>query len=384
MNILILNYEFPPLGGGAGIVTQHLANEFILKSHTVTILTTWFSGEPEFYSENNLTIIRVRSKRKWTFQSNPIEMYDWMQKAKQYALIHFKPNQFDACLANFTLPGGAVAHFLKQKFNLPFLILSHGHDVPWFSPKQMFFWHMLCFPYIKYIMKKSAFNILLTQQLKNNADKFLGSIYSDKNVVIPNGLLANSFRSGFDASDTVMNALFVGRLVEQKDPMSVVKAFQKLQEKNIPIHLKIIGDGILKDEIEKYISNHKIVNIELLGKISQSQVMEEYSKTHLLIAPSREEAMSLSVLEAVSCGLYVFATRISGNVDVLLEDVNGNFVEFENTENIALKIYNFYHEKFLKKYQYPELMMKFILQNYSWEITAEKYCLYLSKAIKRN
>lgn len=384
MNILILNYEFPPLGGGAGIVTQHLANEFILKSHSVTILTTWFSGEPEFYSDNNLTIIRVKSKRKWTFQSNPFEMYDWMQKAKEHASIHFTAAQFDVCLANFTLPGGAIAHFLKRKLKLPFVILSHGHDVPWFSPKQMFFWHMLCFPYIKYVMKKSAFNILLTQQLKNNADKFLGSKYADKNIVIPNGLLANSFRSGFDAKDNILQALFVGRLVEQKDPMSVIKAFQKLQEKNIPIHLTIIGDGILKDEIERYISNHKIVNIELLGKISQSQVMEEYSKAHLLIAPSREEAMSISVLEAVSCGLYVLATRISGNIDVLLENVNGNFVEYGNAENIASKICSFYNEKFLHNYQYPDLMMKFILQNYSWEITAEKYCSYLSKAISDN
>jgi glycosyltransferase involved in cell wall biosynthesis len=166
--------------------------------------------------------------------------------------------------------------------------------------------------------------------------------------------------------------------------MSVIKAFQKLQEKNIPIHLTIIGDGILKDEIEKYISNHKIVNIELLGKISQSQVMEEYSKAHILIAPSREEAMSISVLEAVSCGLYVLATRISGNIDVLLENVNGNFVEYGNAENIASKICSFYNEKFLHNYQYPDLMMKFILQNYSWEITAEKYCSYLSKAISDN
>lgn len=68
----------------------------------------------EYHSENNLTIIRVKSLRKQTFQSNPFEMYDWLKKAKQYAAIYFKENQFDVCLANFTLPGGAVAHFLQK------------------------------------------------------------------------------------------------------------------------------------------------------------------------------------------------------------------------------------------------------------------------------
>ncbi|MFN8284377.1 MAG: glycosyltransferase family 4 protein [Chitinophagales bacterium] len=373
MNILILNYEYPPLGGGAGIVTQHLANEFILKSHSVTILTTWFAGEPEYHSENNLTIIRVKSLRKQTFQSNPFEMYDWLKKAKQYAAIYFKENQFDVCLANFTLPGGAVAHFLQKKIKLPYVILSHGHDIPWFSPQQMLFWHLLCFPYIRYILSKSSYNVLLTQQLKENADSFLGKYKFGKNKVIPNGLLANSYRKGFDATDKIIQALFVGRLVPQKDPITVIKSFQQLQKNNLPIHLKIIGDGTLKEELERYISTEQLINIELLGKISQSQVMEEYEKAHILIAPSREEAMSLSVLEAISCGLYIFATKVSGNSEIIRDQVNGSFIPFNDANVLAEKITVFYKEKFLQNYQYPEQMPQSILQDYSWENSANKY-----------
>jgi hypothetical protein len=47
-----------------------------------------------------------------------------------------------------------------------------------------------------------------------------------------------------------------------------------LQKQGIPIHLKIIGDGILKSEVEDYITKHHLKNIEVLGKISQSSVME--------------------------------------------------------------------------------------------------------------
>ena len=384
MNILILNYEYPPLGGGAGIVSQHLSKEFISKGHCVTVLTTWFAGEPEYFSENNLTIIRLKSNRKHTFKSNPAEMYSWMRYTMKYCKEHIVYFNFDVCLANFTLPGGAVAAYLKKKWNLPFVILSHGHDIPWFSPKQMFFWHVLCYPLIKYCMHQSSYNILLTATLKNNADAFIGNSKSHKNRVIPNGLLSFNLRKGFDANDKILQALFVGRLVEQKDPLTVVKSFHLLQKQGIPIHLKIIGDGILKSEVEDYITKHHLKNIEVLGKISQSSVMEAYAKAHLIIAPSREEAMSLSVLEAISCGLYVFATHVSGNKEVILEDVNGSFVHYGNAEDIADKVNQFYNEKFLKNYQYPDLMMKFMLQNYSWESTSEKYLTLFNQMIGTN
>ena len=112
--------------------------------------------------------------------------------------------------------------------------------------------------------------------------------------------------------------------------------------------------------------------------------MDAYTKAHLIIAPSREEAMSLSIMEAISCGLYIFATHVSGNKEVILEDVNGNFVEYGNAEDIAAKVISFYHNKFLSNYQYPELMMKFMLQNYSWESTCDKYISVFNEAIRTN
>jgi glycosyltransferase involved in cell wall biosynthesis len=378
LKILILNYEYPPLGGGAGIVSQHLAQEFISKGHAVTILTTWFDGEPEYYAENNLTTIRLNSRRKHTYQSNPIEMYDWMKKSRKYAHQHFYKGQFDVCLANFTLPGGAVAHFLKVQFGLPFVILSHGHDIPWFSPKQMFLWHLLFYRSIRNLMQGSSFNILLTDQLKAKADTFVGRKYAEKNKVIPNGVLPYKLREGFYSTDKIIQALFVGRLVDQKDPLTVVRAFQKVQG-TVPIHLKIIGDGALKQETEDYIARNQLKNIEVLGKISQSRVMEEYTKAHLLIAPSREEAMSMSVLEAASCGIFIIATKVSGNRDVILENVNGYFVSYGDADEIEDRIVEFYKVKFLGNYKYPAFLNEYMQRNYSWGNTADKYLRLFEK-----
>ncbi len=379
MNILILNYEYPPLGGGAGIVTQQIAELLAKQDYKIVVLTTWFSGEPEFHIEGNLTIVRLRAKRKHTYKSNPLEMLSWILMAKSYINDFSDDFNFDICLANFTLPGGEVALHLKRKKNIPFIILSHGHDIPWFHPKQMFFWHTLFYFKIKNILKSSATNILLTSQMKAIADKFVGKKYSNKNTIIPNGLEFLHFRKGFDASELEINALFVGRLIEQKNPLMVIKAFEQLQKRNLPINLKVIGDGKLKKELENYIFQYQIQNIKILGRMSQSEVFKEMQKAHLLIAPSKVEAMSLSILEAISCGMFVIATKISGNQELIMDGFNGYFVKDEM--DIIEKVNLFYHEKFKKNYQYPEDLFKYLNQKYSWNRTVQDYKKLLEQIV---
>lgn len=384
MNILILNYEYPPLGGGAGIVTQHLASCFINTNHEVTVVTTWFSGEPEFFSENGLTIIRLKSKRKVSFQSNPYEMYDWMIKAKEYCLSHFSSDDFQICLANFTLPGGYVAKTLYQKWKLPYVILSHGHDIPWFSPKQMFFWHLLLYFPIKKILLDAAKIVVLTNQLKPAASKIIGSQNENKIEVIPNGILPLQTRKSFNKEDNVLKSVFVGRLVPQKDPLIVLKAHAVLLQQQIPIHLTFIGDGELKSNLETYIKKHKVTNVEFVGKISQSQVLEILSNSHILIAPSKDEAMSMAVLEAISSGLYVFATPISGNKELINDGVNGNFVEYGNANQIAHKIADFYFQKFLRNYSYPSASSKDAFQENTWEHISQRYIQLFNEILSAN
>lgn len=373
MNILILNYEYPPLGGGAGLVTQHLAEQFNKKGHQVFIVTTWFQGTPEYSVQENITIVRLKSLRKYTYKSNPAEMLSWIRHSKKFFSTFSPKVAFDVCLANFTLPGGEVALHLKKKWELPFVILSHGHDIPWFSPKQMFWYHLGLWPYIKKILAESARNVLLTPELKASADKFLGKKFASKNTVIPNGLNIPEQGSESQSKNEKMTILFVGRLVEQKDPITLLKAIKLLEQKKIPFHLKIIGDGDLKTEMERLIFKLGIKNISLMGKVSHSEVMQEMSKSHILVAASREEAMSLSVLEGISNGLYVVATKISGNDEVIVEGQNGDFVKFGDEEEIASKIENYYFDKYLKGYSYPNHLNLMLASKYSWEVASDKY-----------
>lgn len=66
-NILILNYEYPPLWGGAWVVSQKYAEWLAKLWNNVTIITTWFEWEKEFEENWNLKIIKLKSLRKKLF-----------------------------------------------------------------------------------------------------------------------------------------------------------------------------------------------------------------------------------------------------------------------------------------------------------------------------
>ncbi|MCO5234369.1 MAG: glycosyltransferase family 4 protein [Chitinophagales bacterium] len=372
LKILILNYEYPPLGGGAGIVTKHLADRFANKGYLVYIVTTWFPGEPEFSSDGNLTIVRLKSKRKVAYKSNPLEMMSWALAARKYFKEFPAELSFDICLANFTLPGGIVAQYVKKRWNIPYVILSHGHDIPWFAPKQMLAWHILAYPWIKKIMIESSKNIILTEDLKINADKFLGS-KTPKNIVIPNGMLMEHYKSGFDSQKKNVSILFVGRMVEQKDPLSFVESCKLINQLNIPAHFIMIGEGPLKSQVEKRALQLELRNIEVLGQVSHYDVLKNYENVDLLILPSREEAMSMAVLEALSRGVYVLCTEVSGTKGLIIEGVNGDFIRYNNPSSIAENVADFYYNKFLKDYQYPDDLARFLFDRYSWNKVANEY-----------
>ncbi|MCO5248217.1 MAG: glycosyltransferase family 4 protein [Chitinophagales bacterium] len=383
LRILILNYEYPPLGGGAGIATKHLAEHFAKSGHHVQIVTTWFDGYPEYSSEDNLTIIRLKSRRKVSYKSNPIEMTSWARQALNYFKNIDEHPHFDVCFANFTLPGGIVAKQIKEKWDIPYIILSHGHDIPWFAPHQMFPWHLLTYFWIRKIMRTSSKNILLTQDLKKAADKFIGKEFIHKNKVIPNGMLMDNYKSGFDNSNAEMNILFVGRMVDQKDPLTFIRACHEINKLKIPVQFKMIGDGPLKAQVEKLALRFNLPNIQIMGQVSHYEVLKSYEKADILIMPSREEAMSLVLLEAVSRGIYVISTLVSDIDKMVEDDVNGKIVDHNSPIQISHAVADFYYNKYLKNYQYPEDLIQKLFERYSWDKVVEDYIDVFYKISKK-
>jgi len=116
----------------------------------------------------------LRARRKRSYQSNPREMLSWMQVTKKFLRTWDETSSFDVCMAHFALPGGEVGRWLKRKFNIPYVVISHGHDIPWVHPRLMFFLHLATCFRVKKICIRSNINFVQTKMMKANIDRFLG------------------------------------------------------------------------------------------------------------------------------------------------------------------------------------------------------------------
>lgn len=374
MRILILNYEYPPLGGGAGVCTRFEAEGLAAKGHEVVVLTAWYKGEKELEANGNLKIVRLKSKRKHTYKSNPLEMMSWVKYAKKFTDDNIKTNEYAICVANFAIPGGIVGKYIKTTKKIPYIIVSHGQDIPFFFPKQMLKYHLVTYFWIKNIVKHATKLVLLSKEMKENADKFLGKKAFGKNVIIPNGCKTEVFKPDYSLKSKEFKIIFVGRLVEQKDPFIFLKAINLMKDRNIAFFVHILGDGPLREKMEEFVQKNNLSDyVQFKGWVTKEVMIKEYQSANLQVISSADEAMSIAALESLSCGLFVISTPVSGNTELIKSGVNGDFMKFGNYKQLAEKIEEFYLDKFKNNYQVDNEFLTQFRQTYSWDMIVEQY-----------
>jgi glycosyltransferase involved in cell wall biosynthesis len=97
--------------------------------------------------------------------------------------------------------------------------------------------------------------------------------------------------------------IYVGRLVPHKHVDELILAVQKLRSDIPDIKCKIVGDGVLKEKLEKMIENLDLrENVELLGTLPEyKDVISLIKSSEILVLPSTKEGFGLVVLEAMRC-----------------------------------------------------------------------------------
>jgi glycosyltransferase involved in cell wall biosynthesis len=382
MNLLVLNYEYPPLGGGAGVITQNISERMAEAGHKVTVVTTWYKNEKETEETGNLKIIRLKSKRKHTYKSNIFEMLSWIKESKKFLKTFCREEKFDLCFANFAIPGGIVALYLKKKFGLKYTIISHGHDIPWRYPKQMLHLHMATYFRIKKICLESEINFVQTEEMKENIDKFLGKKYAAKNVLIPNGIGTKPFVPDYTMRSNQFKILFTGRLVDQKGPLTFLKAIKLYSERNKDFIVHIIGDGMLRSKMEDYVKSQGLKGIvKFCGWVSKDQIVKEYQSAHVNVISSVFEGMSIAVFESLACGCFLITTPIDTIKQVINPDENAVIVNFQSPKEIEEQLEYYYNKKFLKNYIVPDRLISKLITRYDWDNIVKEYQTVFKKIL---
>jgi glycosyltransferase involved in cell wall biosynthesis len=159
----------------------------------------------------------------------------------------------------------------------------------------------------------------------------------NKIKMIPNAIDTRKF-SNSNTRDNLsnLNVIYTGRLRHVKGIDILIRAWAKVCKKVEGEHptLFIAGEGSMRPELESMIGELQLENsIKLLGLVSD--IPKILDQSHIYVQPSRQEGLSNSVLEAMSAGLPIVATRVSGNEDIVQDGINGILVEPEDPDVLA-------------------------------------------------
>ena len=123
---------------------------------------------------------------------------------------------------------------------------------------------------------------------------------------------------------------YVGRLAREKDPLTLLKAFLMLKEKNSL--LLVVGSGI--KEIEDKFKNRK--NVLFVGSVDN--VVPYLQAMDVYVLSSLTETSSLSTMEAMSCGIPVITTKVGYLKYYIKEGYNGVFFKKQNPVDLVRKM----------------------------------------------
>lgn len=138
--------------------------------------------------------------------------------------------------------------------------------------------------------------------------------------------------------------LFMGKLINKKRPMDLLRAFELLKKKYLINNASLIfvGDGMLRSDLEEYVEKNKLDNVHFYGFKNQSELSRFYIVSDIFVLPSGSgETWGLVVNEAMCFGLPVVATNIVGcSADLVQNSKNGFVYNYGDIESLstALKI----------------------------------------------
>ena len=162
----------------------------------------------------------------------------------------------------------------------------------------------------------------------------------------------------------------VGRIDEQKDPITSITAAAKIIKQNPKIYFVFVGKGSLENKIINY-ANEKGIreNIVVTGWVEDTKPYIEMFDIALL--PSKWEGFGLAIIEYMMCKKPIIATKIGGIADILNKSNSGFFIEKSNADDIVKQInYIIEHSKNIEKIveqNYIDCKMRF---NITKEINA--------------
>lgn len=386
MRILIISYDFYPNIGGVAQHVLNLAKFLNIKNNEVYVFTIRNNFKKKFFEK----IDNIKVFRFFTPDVSKLRGLFFLIQAAPFGCLLSLIKKIDIIHTHTVIPDSLVGLFIFSKKKI---FTNHSSQfLELYEEKNKNFIKKI----YKLIIKKYDFIIAPSEELK---EKSIDFFYFERSRVffIPNGVDIERFRPVSLEEKKIKKAkifnlwnleqrkylIFCPRRLEPKNGVEFfVKAVKLLSEKEKNFWGFISGNEYVKtysNFIKNLIKELKLENyIFFTGPIPNELIVDYYQASDIVILPSLKEAVSISGLEALSCGVPIIGTNVGGIPFIVKNGITGILVQPQNEMEIYKALIKLINNEQLR------ITMgingrKFIEDNFSWNIIVNKIIGIYSK-----
>jgi len=267
-------------------------------------------------------------------------------------------------IAHIILPMSGAIVAIKAARALGIKIVAHSHS----QPENLFMnmpkairptlgkiWNK----YLVWTYSKAELLIYPSEMARSLLQK-LGK-KNQPSVVISNGINLKEFKplhpthignfyKKFNIPDNKIKILFVGRLFPEKSIDTLIKAIPHIIKEHKNIYLMIVGDGHLRQKLEKLTQNLAIVKcVAFLGLVSEEEKILAYNASDIFVLPSLAELEGMVVLEAMACGKPIIISDAEMSAARYFVNGNGFLFKAKDYQDLARQVIKLINDTDLRK-----------------------------------
>jgi glycosyltransferase involved in cell wall biosynthesis len=327
VRVLMLCYEYPPLGGGTAAACSSLLAE-LARTDKVEVDLVTSGTRPQVERAELAPHVRIHrlpiaktDARFWRAR----EIAEWLWRALPYARALACRQRFDIghCWAGW--PSGVIGWRLRAR--MPYVVSLRGSDVPGYNERLRLL-DPAFRPLVRRIWRDAAHISAVSADLRALAWQTEPGLAID---VIANGVDTRRFMpAGHAARHDIM---FAGRLIRRKGVTHLLEAYAALGDLAGRPRLLIAGDGPERGALEALSRRLSIADsVTFLGHLERDRLARVYGEAGIFVLPSLADALPNVVPEAMASGQAIVTTATGAR-----ELLQGNGLVVPPGDSVALR-----------------------------------------------
>jgi glycosyltransferase involved in cell wall biosynthesis len=346
MRILFCNYEYPPLGGGGGVVMAAIARE-LARRHDVTVLTSRADGLDARSNDAGVRVVRVPVFfRNQLAVANLPSMAAYLPMGAWRGLQLARQMAFDIINTHFVVPSGPLGDWLSRRLAIPNVLSVHGGDL--YDPSKA------SSPHRHALLRRAVAGLLgradaVVAQSRDTAGN-VANLYGVQRPVslVPLGIerpppVVSASRAEFGIPESAFLLITIGRAVARKANTQLPRVLAASGAS--ALHLLVVGDGPELPAMRRVAEELGVADrIRFLGHVTDERKRRALAVSDAFVSTSQHEGFGLVFLEAMASGLPVVCYDRGGQTDFLTTPATGCVARLNDLDGIIRGVLDLAHD----------------------------------------